>query len=202
MTDSATIISTAILQNNLLKESFLTYTNTYFGKSCIQSDVSLERTPWACLFREYVELSKKYPENARQPIDKVIESLDVDSMWNESLLDLHRQAHDFIISSRYFADEIRPEYLAKDLSIHVFERARENGNLACYMENYRIPNHANIVIQTKNQEAADMLPDMLWRAGADLGTPRKTFAIKLVDKSVLPREYMTRMIRTSCVPIR
>ncbi|MDR1337679.1 MAG: hypothetical protein LBJ73_01465 [Rickettsiales bacterium] len=195
------IIQMAIFQNNLLKESFLAYAHAYFRESYIPAGNDLEHTPWAYLFNEYLELSKKYPRNVQQPIDKVIESIGVDSMWNKKLSYLYRHARDFIVSSQYYADEMRLEHRDKNALGFTFEKVHESGIRACYTEHYQVPNHANVVVQTENQEAADWLADMLWRVGAekDLGMPQKTFAIKLVDKSVSPVDYMGCMIQNSRV---
>ena len=202
MTDTDFWIDTAQFGNALHKESFAVYVKTYFRnfyapKHAGGGDGNFGIIPWAYLFNQYLVSAKKYPHNVQKPLNDVINDLDLNQVWTPGIKKVCAYGLNFAydLMVRTYADERRLDAKVDKEPGFVFQSERD-GFKACYSEDFNIPNHANIVVQSDNSAAVYLMSDLplVIPAAPDFCKAQRTFSIKLVAKNTCPVDYTTHLI--------
>lgn len=175
------------------KELFASYQKNYFHDVYTINQSPIRYLSWQHLFHQYLTLAKKYSDNAHMPLAEMIDKLEPETLWANKfcLHKLYADAVDFSVNSQHFANEKRHEAQFYKKQGFMFQCDSKIANVA-YSENFNVPNHANIAIETDNLEAALLLPDTLLRIPSDprLNRNQRTYAIKLLRRGQNPYEYL------------
>lgn len=175
------------------KKVFTEYQQSYFQDVYTVNQSSVRCLSWTQLFHQYLALANKYPNNAFMSLTEMIDKLEPETLWSKKycLHKLYADAIDFSIKSQQYANERRHDAQLFKKQGFMFKCDSKNAPVA-YSENFNVPNHADIAIETDNLEAALLLPDTLLRIPADprLNKNQRTYAIKLLRKGQNPYEYL------------
>lgn len=177
------------------KEAFASAQKNSFQQVYMADQGLIRHVPWSHLFKQYIALSEKYPNNDQIDLVDLIDKLAPETLWANKycLHQLYGPAIDFSINLQHYANERRLDakfYQKQGFMFHSVSK----GLHAAYLENFAIPNHADIAIETNNSEAALVLPDTLLRIPSDtrLKQKQRTYAIKLIQKGEEPYKYLQR----------